>query len=172
MITSHSHIKTMLHAGLIQLPWLVFVSFTSTYSHFSERAVMNEDQTDPFSVHFYHHCCRQWQRKTVLAMLEMKPWEHDERPSHSWNATSCDVPHPVSFCPSELNPYIHQSYTLCDTHSILKKNSLPSKCKQNKLRHNSFFAFRRHEKERHSSYCQIYNYSSLKRIKWKLNKVL
>lgn len=83
-------------------------------------------------------------------------------------------PHPVSFCPSELKPYIHQSFTLSYSHNILTKNSLP-KCKRNKLKNLIgvlSFAFRRQKKERHSSYSQIYNYSSLKRIKWKLNKVL
>lgn len=40
---------------------------------------------------------------------------------------SYEGPHPVSFCPSELNPRIHQSYTLI----IYLKNSLPSKCKHN-----------------------------------------
>lgn len=67
------------------------------------------------------------------------------------------------------------SHTHSYTHNILKKKKKKLVTKvQTKPKHDRypFFAFRRQKKERHSSYCQIYNYSSLKRIKLKLNKVL
>lgn len=145
---------TMLHARLIQLPWLVFISFSF------RLWTLLEVRINLFFLSSFHRAV-----KTVLTILEIKPGSMFR--GHPTTVIQRNIsyvwPHPVSFCPSELNPYTHQSYTLCYTHN-LKRNSLPSKCKQNKLKHNrySFFAFRRHEKERHSSYCQIYNYSSLK----------
>lgn len=60
--------------------------------------------------------------------------------------------------------HIYISHTHSYTHNILKKLvTIKVQTKQIK-KHNrfSFFACRRHKKERHSSYSQIYNYSSLK----------
>lgn len=104
----------------------------STHARLLERtARVRLKLSERYSVHFCHHCCRQWRRRCAYDAGD-ETWEHDERPSDSWNAT-LTYPvwaHPVSLCPSELNPYIHQSYTLCYTHKYTQKNSLPSKCKQ------------------------------------------
>lgn len=102
----------------------------------------------------------------VLTMLELKPGSMIR--GHLTVGMQLDI----SYCmfdhtlyhsvhPSLINTYISHTHSVTLTKYL---NSLPSKCKHDKLKHNRYssFAFRRQEKEKHSSYCQIYNYSSLK----------
>lgn len=72
-----------------------------------------------YSVHFHHHCCRQWQRNCAYDSGD-ETGEHGERPSdHTlYHSVHLSLIH------------IHISHTHSYTHNILK-NSLPSKCKQN-----------------------------------------
>lgn len=142
-----SALKKNDHARPIQLTWLLLFHPHQNYLGLSEPFLPPLLSSAAVGI--------------VLTMLKMKPVDMRGHLTVGMQRNNSYVePHPVSFCPSELKPYKHQSYTLI----IYLKNSLPSKCKQNKLKHNrySFFAFRRQKRERHSSCCQIYNYSSLK----------
>lgn len=160
MVTSQSHIRmTMSHINLIQLDTSCVLlnppMFRASWRNCAGEA---RELLEPFSVRSDHHYCHQWWQNCASRSMTRSP--------DSQNATYISYvwAHPVSICPSELNPYIHQPSTHTLTLIIYLKKTRYHQSANKNLNHKrySFFAFRRRKKERHSSYSQIYNYSSLK----------
>lgn len=120
-------------------------------------AVKARELLEPFSVRSDHHYCHQWWQNcasksvtrahlTVRMQLTYPMFEHTLYQSVHL---------------SLIHIYISHPHTLTLIIYLKKLVTIKVQTKIQTIK-DTFFAFRRQKKERHSSYSQIYNYSSLK----------
>lgn len=113
IITSHSHVKCHMSNRPSSLD-PVWLSFTVAH-HFLQNEISEAKIIWTLHVsQIVSTTTAVCGSEIVLATIEMKPgsvvWG---RPTVRMQPNISYVwPHPVSFCPSELNPYRHQSHTL------------------------------------------------------------